>query len=194
MASDLASLILDAVDGNGMMLVHDSVLPSVTSLVAGEPVTGSWWSHPKANSIYNALGEIEDQVATVKLVRRKETLIARRLWSDLVGVGASRQQWQMKGLDPDADRLLAAIQSSDTPIAVDKTERNLAKDLANRLLVYATEVHTSAGHHVKNYWSWQLWASSRGIAPAGDAAHARRCFSDIVTEWPCVGRSQLLPW
>lgn len=193
-ASDTAALILDAVDRNGVMLVHDAVLPSVTGLVVGAPVTGSWWSHPMANQIYNALGEIEDQLATVKLVRKKDTLVARRLWGDLAGLGMSRSAWQLKGLDPQAEALLAEIDASDAPVAVDKARRELAKSLATRLLVCATEVHTDAGHHIKIYWSWKLWASTQHVMPATDAAAAANVFRAIVAQWPSVGRSKLLPW
>jgi hypothetical protein len=174
-------------------LVHDSVLPSVTRLVTGGPVGGSWWSHPMANTIYNALGEIEDDVASVKLVRKKDTLVARRLWADLAGLGASRHQWQLKGLEPRAEALLAVVGSSDVPVEVDKAERDLAKELATRLLVYSTEVHTAAGHHIKVYWSWRLWASSRNITPTADADAAIGVFGDIVAQWPTLGRAKLLP-
>ncbi len=193
-ASDTAALILDALNRNGLMLVHDAALPSVTGLVVGDPVTGSWWSHPMANTIYNALGEIEDQVATVKLVRKKDTLVARRLWGDLAGLGASRNAWQLKGLDPQAEALLVEIDASEVPVAVDKPRRELAKSLATRLLVYTTEVHTEAGHHIKTYWSWKLWTSTRHVTPATDAAAAANVFSAIVAQWPSAGTSKLLPW
>ena len=56
-----AALVLDAVERYGVLLVHDGALDCVTSLVTGGPVAGSWWSHPRANEIYNALGEIGRQ-------------------------------------------------------------------------------------------------------------------------------------
>jgi hypothetical protein len=90
--------------------------------------------------------------------------------------------------------LLAEIDVSDVPMAFEKKQRDLAKDLAARLLVYTTEVHTAAGHHVKNYWSWRLWASSRGIKPAQDGAAAAESFAAIAAGWPPLGRSKLLPW
>jgi hypothetical protein len=47
--------------------------------VVGAPVQGSWWSHPMPNVIFNAIEEIDAEVATVKLVRKKNTLVARSL-------------------------------------------------------------------------------------------------------------------
>ncbi len=74
--------ITEAVESEGLLLVHDQRLPSVTALVAGEPVRGSWWAHPLGNVLYNALGELDDRFATRKLVADKLTLVAPRLWAD----------------------------------------------------------------------------------------------------------------
>jgi hypothetical protein len=38
---------------HGILLLSDSVLPSLVTLIAEEPVRGSWWGHPKGNLIYN---------------------------------------------------------------------------------------------------------------------------------------------
>jgi ankyrin repeat protein len=39
-----------------VLLEHDRELPSVTSIVAGEPISGSWWGHPLGHAIYDLLG------------------------------------------------------------------------------------------------------------------------------------------
>lgn len=54
--SDAVAVITEKVEAEGLLLVHDQRLPSVTALICAEPVFGSWWSHPLANVIYNALG------------------------------------------------------------------------------------------------------------------------------------------
>lgn len=76
--SEAALAIAEAIDVDGLLLVHDQRLPAATSVVADEPVMGSWWSHPLANVIYDALEELEDRYAMVKLVAGKQTLIAPR--------------------------------------------------------------------------------------------------------------------
>jgi hypothetical protein len=64
----------------GLLLQADGELPSVASLVAGEAIRGSWWSHPRAHAIYDVcvtLGEREDLVS-VKLLKGKVTHVAGR--------------------------------------------------------------------------------------------------------------------
>jgi hypothetical protein len=61
-------------------------IPNVAELVAGEPIRGSWWSHPSSHAIIedlNALADSPDVVHT-RLVNGKVTLIHRRLWPALV--------------------------------------------------------------------------------------------------------------
>jgi hypothetical protein len=63
-------------------------LPNVAELVAGEPIRGSWWGHPRSHAIFealNALAESPDVVRT-RLVKGKVTLVHRRLWPALVRV------------------------------------------------------------------------------------------------------------
>ena len=62
MVDATATAIAAAVDRHGALLVHDQVLRSVTALVTGATVAGSWWSHPMANTIYDALGALDDEV------------------------------------------------------------------------------------------------------------------------------------
>ena len=61
-------------------------VPSVAEAIAGEPIVGSWWSHPKAQVIFDALSEIDDDIdiRTFRLVDGKVTFVHRRLWPALV--------------------------------------------------------------------------------------------------------------
>jgi hypothetical protein len=63
-------------------------LPNVAALVAGEPITGSWWGHPKGHEIFNELEALDDSpdVVRMRLVNGKVTLVHRRLWPALVRV------------------------------------------------------------------------------------------------------------
>ena len=60
-------------------------VPSVAEAIAGEPIVGSWWSHPKAQVIFDALSSIDDDedVRCFKLVDHKVTYVHRRLWPAL---------------------------------------------------------------------------------------------------------------
>jgi hypothetical protein len=189
--SEVAGVILAAVERHGVLLVHDRALPSVTAIVAGGPVAGSWWSHPLANSIYNALTEVEDQVATVKLVSGKNTLVARRLWSDLAGVGLGRDGWQLDGLDRRTLAVLDQIDAAGEPVVLDRSDRRAVDSLERRLLAYPTELHTDNGNHVKAYQGWRHWCRARGITPSPDSGRARGAFERHA---PTGTGRRLLPW
>lgn len=193
--SEAAAIIADAVDANGLLLVHDQRLPSATALIAGEPVMGSWWSHPEANTIYNALGALQDRYATVKLVAGKQTLLAPRLWPDLIAIGSARQRWQLDSLSEDDLALLDQIASATHPVLLHRPDlRAAGKRLEQRLLVVGDEVHTEAGRHLRALASWPAWAREHGVAepmPAPRAAMAR--FESIVEQWG-PGSISLLPW
>ena len=61
-------------------------VPSIAEAVAGEPIIGSWWAHPKGKAIFAALSELDDSldVRCFKLVDGKITLVHRRVWPALV--------------------------------------------------------------------------------------------------------------
>ena len=60
-------------------------VPSVAEAIAGEPIVGSWWSHPKADAIFDALSAIDDsdEIRSFKLIDHKITFVHRRLWPAL---------------------------------------------------------------------------------------------------------------
>ena len=61
-------------------------IPNVAELVAGEAITGSWWGHPAGHEIFEAINRLADSpdVARMRLVNNKVTLIHRRLWPALL--------------------------------------------------------------------------------------------------------------
>lgn len=193
MRRHLAQEFLRAVDDHGLILVHDQVLPSITRIASGEPVRGSWWAHPMANDIYNALAAIEDDVLGVRLVLGKETLVARRLWPEIVSIAMARSAWQVDGLDEPSRTLLDRIEQAPAPVVMAAAERDRAKVLARRLLVQVDDVHTPEGHHVSVYGSWERWAAERRIKRL-DPDEARRRITAIVAGWSATGRRRLLPW
>jgi hypothetical protein len=83
-------------------------VPSVAEAIAGEPIVGSWWSHPKAQAIFDALSSIDDDedIRSFKLIDHKITFVHRRLWPALAKLA------QTGALD--ADRV-ASIQQEHMP-------------------------------------------------------------------------------
>jgi hypothetical protein len=81
-------------------------VPSFAGVIAGEPIRGSYWAHPKANDIFlcsRAIRKAAD-VLVCRLVGGKVTYVHRRLWPALVRLAGRF----------DADRL-AAIEEEHTP-------------------------------------------------------------------------------
>jgi hypothetical protein len=61
-------------------------VPSLAEVVAGEPVRGSWWSHPKNDEIFAVTRAVRDSndVLVCRLIQGKVTFVHRRLWPALV--------------------------------------------------------------------------------------------------------------
>jgi hypothetical protein len=76
------------VEKHGVVLgsARGSAVPNIAEAVAGEPIVGSWWAHPKGRAIFLALSEIDDSddVRCFKLVDGKITFAHRRVWPALV--------------------------------------------------------------------------------------------------------------
>jgi hypothetical protein len=78
---------LDFVEAHGVVLVAaKGLVPRLTEAIAGEPIAGSWWGHPKGHEIYAVLGEVfdDDDVLVCRAVGGKVTLVHRRLWPALI--------------------------------------------------------------------------------------------------------------
>jgi hypothetical protein len=61
-------------------------VPSLAEAVAGGPIRGSWWGHPKGQEIFRAASAIceSPDVLVCKMVEGKVTYVHRRLWPALV--------------------------------------------------------------------------------------------------------------
>ena len=61
-------------------------VPSLAEAIAGGPIRGSWWGHPKGKAIFRAAEAVSDHpdVLVCKLVDGKVTYVHRRLWPALV--------------------------------------------------------------------------------------------------------------
>ena len=61
-------------------------VPSLAEAVAGGPIRGSWWGHPKGHEIFRVASAISESpdVLVCKMVEGKVTYVHRRLWPALV--------------------------------------------------------------------------------------------------------------
>jgi len=80
---------LALVEHHGVVLVSaKGPVPRLTEMIAGEPIKGSWWSHPKSHQIFAILEALtaSADILVCRLVGGKVTLVHRRLWPALVRV------------------------------------------------------------------------------------------------------------
>jgi hypothetical protein len=78
---------LGFVQEHGVVLASArGAVPNLAEAVAGEPIVGSWWAHPKGNTIFAVLSALDDHsdVHCFKLIDRKVTFVHKRLWPALV--------------------------------------------------------------------------------------------------------------
>jgi hypothetical protein len=85
--------VKDARDALAFVRKHGIVLasakgsaPRLTEAIAGEPIKGSWWSHPQGRRIFSILSAVteSEDVLVCRLIDGKITLVHRRLWPALV--------------------------------------------------------------------------------------------------------------
>lgn len=72
---------------HGVVLVSArGPVPNLAQAIAGAPIRGSWWGHPKSHHIFRVISAVCDsnEVLVCRLVGGKVTLVHRRLWPALV--------------------------------------------------------------------------------------------------------------
>jgi hypothetical protein len=151
-------------DREGLLLSHDPEVLSATSLIAGEGIRGTWWSHPKGGLIYDTLNAIDEDVASAKLVLKKTTLVHSKLLPSLFVAGTSGARWQTDKLKDDAKWLLQQV-SAKKSLRSDRLELPpgsrkmgaVVTDLEQRLLVCTRSEHTEGGHHARFVETWAIW-------------------------------------
>jgi hypothetical protein len=182
--------VLASLAENGLLLKQDKELSSVVGLVTGESLRTSWWSHPKGRLIFAVLSELAEHpdVLSTKLLRKKDTLVHRRLWPALLAVGRARAGWQTEGLSREAGRLLDRVESGE---AVHATGAPV-KELEKRLLVTTRQVHTASGRHEIALESWKEWSRRTGCRPLESVPRAKKLTEDAAVR---LGAPvEALPW
>ena len=107
--------LLERLQEFDLLLDTDPKFPSISGLVAGSSVRGSWWAHPQAHEMFGLACELRSHpdVLMVKLISGKVTLIYRPLWPAVFAVGTAREAWQMKALSKEAKELLKKVDKED---------------------------------------------------------------------------------
>jgi hypothetical protein len=76
-------------------------VPSLAEAIAGGPIRGSWWGHPKGKEIFRAATAViaSGDVLVCKLVDGKITYVHRRLWPALVRLASRFSKAQLVKID-----------------------------------------------------------------------------------------------
>jgi hypothetical protein len=183
--------ILDALSRSGLLLKQDKSLPNVVTLLTGESLHTSWWSHPKGRLIFAVLSELADHpdVLFTKLLYRKVTLVHRQLWPALLAVASAGEPWQLHGLSPSARSLLTRVNESKVPV---RSSGLAVKELEIQLLLHAEEVHTESGRHETALEPWPAWGHRVDVKPLRSPILGRRSIEKATM---AIGvPSSALPW
>lgn len=199
--------VLEEWESAGLLLVSDAKLPSVASLVAGEPVRGSWWAHPRGHAIFQMTCKLagHPDALAVKLVSGKVTFAHRNFWPALFAVATSGEPWQTQGLSSAARSLLARVrregrlrtdQVQKARGAGSKAVGEAARELEAKLLVSSEQVHTESGSHAKCLESWDHWAGRMGFGVKKMAVEeAKKQLEEAVRALNArFGANGQLPW
>ena len=91
-------------------------LPSLAEVIAGEPIRGSWWGHPKGKEIFRVAEAVCDSpdILVCKLVQGKITYVHRRLWPALVKLASRFRREE-----------LAKVWSEHTPSGAHRSRRQV---------------------------------------------------------------------
>lgn len=171
--SDHYKLVWSHLKKFGVLLESDLRLPSVCTLIAGEAMRGSWWSHPLSHDIFAVNEQLEDNpnVLLTKLISGKVTFVHRKLWRQIYAVGKAREEWQMKSLSAPARLLLkqldkaGSLTTNKLGSAFGVKPGDTARDLEKRLLIHAQQFHTASGAHSKLLETWETWAKRVAFSP-----------------------------
>jgi len=196
--------ILKVLKDYGALLVSDSAFPSVTGLIVGKSVRGSWWSHPLAHTIFTANEMLEEHrdVLITKLISGKVTFLHRTMWTHVYAMATASEDWQTRSLSDAAKRLLKKVRNEGT---VDTSNLDsvqglkpgdVARELERGLLIHATQVHTDSGAHAKIIETWDSWANRVGLKNRGtDPQKAKQFLEKRVRELnEKFGARAQLPW
>jgi hypothetical protein len=86
------------VQQHGMVLVSaKGPAPRLTEAIAGEPIKGSWWAHPKSHQIFTILQQLEHSpdILVCRFLAGRLTFVHRRLWPAMVKLASDFQPDQL---------------------------------------------------------------------------------------------------
>ena len=191
--SDYYQDVLRELNKWGLLLESDPKLPSVCTIITGEPMKGSWWSHPLAQTIFQVNARLDDHpdVLIAKLLAGKVTFVHRQFWPALLAVATSKGPWQMRNLPDTSQKVLKFLKNAES-VRSDELKIGMVgrkelsesvRILERRLLIHSKQVHTERGAHAKVLESWESWAASAKLKVGEiSSAEAKKPFEQSLQE------------
>ena len=178
-----------AIAKHGVLLVQDKIALDVVGILAGEKLSTSWWGHAAGQKIFACLERLDDDpdVLATRLAAGKITFVHRRLWPAFLAIARSHASWQTNGLSTDAMRLLDSTKKSGT-----RATGRAAKELQERLLVHAEQVHTESGRHETQLEAWSRAEKTRDVVSTKDIDAAQAEIESALVR--IGGSATTLPW
>src|SRR6185295_8047126 len=189
--AEATSNILDALANARLLLVQDKRVTNVVTLLTGEAISRSWWSHPKGRLIFAVVTDLSEHrdVLFSKLLNGKVTLVHRKLWPAFLSTALANEPWQTRGLSARGQQLLAALNQSREPI---KSSGPAVKELEVRLLAHARQVHTESGRHELLVEPWTVWSRRAGVKRLRSVSLAKEQIEQAAQAIGAPGSA--LPW
>ena len=182
-----------AIEQYGLLLMQDSKLPSLVSIVAGGPLKGSWWSHPQSKLMFDVLQVISSETLMVKLIAGKRTFVHPRLWAAVCAIAEGNEPWQLDKLKPDTRELLdlvnerGSLRSDQVSLSTGSRKiGSVVDDLEKRLLVHACDEHTERGHHARVLRTWPHWRAEARLIDLPALATARDLIASATAKYHSV--------
>jgi hypothetical protein len=144
MPRDLSSpeAALAFVEKHGVMLESGrGAVPSLADAIAGEPLRGSWWGHPKGREIFRATRHVRDSddVLVCRLLDGKITYVHRRLWPALVRLAGEIGEARLDAIREEhtksgAHKLVSVAFPTWVPLDIAKKAKQCSETEARKLL------------------------------------------------------------
>jgi hypothetical protein len=108
-------------------------VPSLADAVAGGPIKGSWWGHPRGREIFRATRAVRDSdtILVCRLIDRKITYVHRRLWSALARLSGKIERSRLDAIREEhtasgAHRLVTTLFPDWIPAEIRKAAEKLS--------------------------------------------------------------------
>lgn len=130
-------------------------LGELAEAIAGEPIRGSWWSHPKGKLIFDVASALEDDVEVLACkLGGRVTFVGDALFPALYRV-VTDDAFRARASKP---VLAIAKRAARGPVRLTAAEKR-ALDKAKTCILHISSEHTASGAHATFARTWESWAS-----------------------------------